>query len=336
MATNKHAQIRYNVLDKCFSNFLNPLSYEELLEEVNKVLVENGTQGIKMRQLKYDIEFMCSDAGFSIELTDNLKHKKYPKQKVFRYIDKSFSLANHPLNQNESDQLEATLTILSRYKHRQEFSWLEEFIPRMELAFDLVNSGENSAISYQENIDLKGREHLGTLFNLIIKRKATKIMYEPYGKPKQEFYVHPYHLKQYNNRWFLFGYNPEFKSISNYPLDRIVKIQELNDEFEPSTINWMDYFEDIIGVTKPNDSKVENIKLKFSEDRINYALTKPLHGTQKLDKADESGCTITIEVIPNPELIQLLLSFGMDVKVLEPQQLKQNIKETIMKMEKYY
>lgn len=69
--------------------------------------------------------------------------------------------------------------------------------------------------------------------------------------------INPYHLKQYNNRWFLFCFNEEYQTISNYPLDRIVSLEELNKEFEPSTINWMDYFEDIIGVTKPEEATVE-------------------------------------------------------------------------------
>ncbi len=52
MATNKHAQIRYNVLDNCLSNFQRRYTYADLLEEVNKVLFEMGTEGIQYRQLK--------------------------------------------------------------------------------------------------------------------------------------------------------------------------------------------------------------------------------------------------------------------------------------------
>jgi hypothetical protein len=333
MATNRHAQIRYTILDRCFSNFNRLYNYDALLQEVNDVLYELGTEGVKLRQLQYDIEHMKSNEGWAIELTEDLK---VGSKKAFRYKDKSFSIANHPLNVNDTEQLETTLAILSRYKHRAEFSWLEELIPRMEQAFDLVSSGENGLMGYQENIDLKGRGHLGSLFNLILKRKKTKLIYEPYGKPQQEVIICPYYLKQFNNRWFLFCYNEAYKSISNYPLDRIVNIEELADSFEPSSINWLDYFEDIIGVTKPEESKVEHIKLKFSEARINYVLTKPLHGTQKIDKTVETGNTLSIEVIPNPELYQLLLSFGADVEVITPYEVRSVIREKISEMNKKY
>jgi len=333
MATNRHAQIRYTILDRCFSNFNRLYDYDDLLEEINNVLYELGTEGVKLRQLQYDIEHMKSDAGWAIELIEGLKKER---KKAFRYKDKNFSIANHPLNVNDSEQLETTLAILSRYKHRVEFNWLEELIPRMELAFNLVASGDNGAIGYQENIDLKGREHIGVLFNLILKRKVAKIIYQAYRKPQQEINVFPYHLKQFNNRWFLFCYNEEYNSISNYPLDRIESITELADDFEPSEINWMDHFDDIIGVTKPEDSKIQVIKLKFSEKRINYVLTKPLHGTQKLDKTDDSGLTVQIEVVPNRELYQLILSFGEDVEVISPPEIRNTIKEKIKEMNNKY
>lgn len=333
MATNRNAQIRYTILDRCFSNFNRLYTYDDLLDAINNVLYDLGTEGIKLRQLQYDIEHMKSDAGWAVELDESIRKVR---KKTFRYVDRKFSIANHPLNVNDIEQLETTIAILSRYKHRAEFSWLEELIPRMAQAFKLIASGDNGIIGYQENIDLKGRHHIGTLFNLIVKRKQIKITYEPYGKPQFSVVVFPYHVKQYNNRWFLFCYNEEFQSISNYPLDRILSIEELADSFEASTINWLDYFDDIIGVTKPEVGGLEKIHLKFSEQRINYVLTKPLHGSQKLDKTDKDVRTISIEVIPNNELYQLLLSYGGDVEVLSPALVRDKMASKIRDMNTIY
>ena len=333
MATNKHAQIRYTILDRCFSNSNRLYTYLDLLDEVNNVLYDLGTDGIQLRQLQYDIEHMKSDSGWAIPLDESLKKGR---KKAFRYLDKNFSISNHPLNFNDSEQLETTIAILSRYKHRSEFSWLEELIPRMEQSFKLVDSGDNGIISYQENLDLKGREHIGTLFNLILKRKKIKINYEPYGKPQFNVKISPYHVKQYNNRWFLFCFNEDYKTISNYPLDRINSIEELSNSFIPSTINWLDYFDDIIGVTKPEGGKLEKTHLKFSEKRIHYVLTKPLHGSQKLDRSDPTGRTISIEVIPNNELYQLLLSFGADIEVISPKLVRVEIINKIKLMSNQY
>ena len=144
MATNKHAQILYTILDRCFSNFNRIYNYDDLLDEVKHELYDLGTEGVKLRKLQYDIHHMKSDAGWAIELDDSLKKER---KKAFRYQDRNFSIANHPLNVDDIEQLETTIAILSRYKHRTEFSWLEELIPRMAQAFNLVASGDNGIVS---------------------------------------------------------------------------------------------------------------------------------------------------------------------------------------------
>lgn len=333
MATNRHAQIRYTILDRCFSNPGRLYDYEDLLNEVNSVLIDLGSKGIEKRQIQYDMEHMRSDAGWSVEFQDGLRKKR---KKAWRYKDSKFSIANHPLNVNDTEQLETTLSILSRYKHREEFSWLEELIPRMQQAFELVEKGESGIISYQENIDLKGREFIGPLFNLILKQKQIKLVYKPFEKDASVIVLSPFHLKQYNNRWFLFAKHPNYSDISNYPLDRIQSVEEHNLEAESCDINWMDYFDDIVGVTHPENGKSELVKLRFSDSRIAYVKTKPLHRTQKIDKEDPEGLTITIEVIPNRELIQLILSFGPDIEVLDPKSLRNEIAEKINQLKGIY
>lgn len=333
MSVNKNAQLRYNILDRCFSNFQRNYTFKDLLEEVNKVLIENGAEGIKLRQLQYDITFMESDAGFGIELDSGLK---IGKKRILRYCDKSFSIADHPLNQNDSEQLKTTIQILSRYKRRQELKWIEEFIPRMEMAFDLMSGSDEEIIGYEENPDLEGREHLGELFNFILKKKIIQLEYEPYSKKRESFFIHPYYLKQYNSRWFLFCYNEKYEAISNYALDRIISFSETGRSYMPSKISWVDYFEDIIGVTLPVDTNPADIILRFSTERIKYILTKPLHGTQKIDRKDLEKRTVIINVIPNFELYQLLLSFGSDVEVLAPEFVRRNMKKYVSELYSKY
>jgi len=340
MATNKHAQIRYNILDKCFSNFMKPLSYDELLIEVNKVLREIGTNGIKLRQLQYDIKFMESESGFNIELKEGLKHKEEVKKRVFRYKDKSFSISDHPLNQSDSEQLETTLAILSRYKNREEFDWLDELFPRIKAAFNLVEEDYDGLISYQSNRDYTGQSWVGILYNQLIRKKILNIEYKPFNKDESIIRkIHPYHLKQYNNRWFLFGYQKEenYTGITNLALDRILNISETNESIRPDDISWGDYFDDMIGVSKSEGDVSIQIKLRFNPDRIKYVQTKPIHGaTQRPDKSDSENRTIIIDVIPNRELYQLLLSFGEDLEVLSPKEVREEMAKKIHEMKGYY
>lgn len=333
MATNKNAQLRYNVIDQCLSNFQRNYTYESLLQKVNEVLEANAYEGIKTRQLKEDLRFMQSLDGFAIELDEHLFEGK---KRILRYKNKDFSIAIHPLNQLDQEQLNATITILSRYKHRVEFGWLEELIPRMKKAFQLVELGQEGLISYQENPDLKGLEFLGQLFNCIAQCKTLRITYQAFHKEAQELNIHPYHLKQFNNRWFLMAKTEGFEAVSTYALDRIIQLEELGIDFIPSTINWLDYFDEIVGVTKAIDAVSEKIRLRVYEASIDYVKTKPLHGTQKILTEDKASLDIQLDLIPNQELKQLILSFGSSIEVIEPTHLRDEISREIEALKKLY
>lgn len=81
----------------------------------------------------------------------------------------------------------------------------------------------------------------------------------------------------------------------------------------------------MIGVTRIDHTDIETVRIWVSSNRWPYVATKPLHGTQRIISKDVSGVIIQIQVYINKELEQLILSFGKDFKVLEPESLKQTI-----------
>ena len=76
--------------------------------------------------------------------------------------------------------------------------------------------------------------------------------------------------------------------------------------------------------------------LKLSKELAPYVLTKPLHGSQKVKEKTAEGAVITIEVIPNYELITQILSMGAGVEVLEPETFREQIKAIAATIYKKY
>src|SRR5690606_728112 len=142
--------------------------------------------------------------------------------------------------------------------------------------------------------------------------------------------------RQYNNRWFVFGYNSELNNPCwVLALDRILEIQELTDVYKEDTTNWEDFFFDIIGVTRYNEDCI-NVKLLFTPEQAPYIETKPIHPTQKHERTENGELEVTINVIPNYELEVLILSFGEKVQVLGPLSLREKIYNRIKQsFEKY-
>ena len=118
-------------------------------------------------------------------------------------------------------------------------------------------------------------------------------------------------------------------------MDRIEEMVYSDTPYIRNTnIDFEEYFDDIVGVTFPKTGKKEMVILRFAHERFPYVTSKPLHHSQKIVNRDE--CTISVEVIPNKELQQLLFSFGPDVEVLSPSSLREDIKAKIAELSTKY
>lgn len=320
MAVNKNAILRYQVFDKCFRNLGKMYFLKDLLDECNAALqdFDPNSNGIQRRQLFDDIKFMESEQGWSIPL----ERHSYGKKVFYRYSDLSFSINNQPLNKSEAEQMQAAIMILSRFSGAPQFEWMSEIIPVLENKLGIKAENEE-VISYETNIDLIGRDHLSVLFNAIVNKRALKILYKDFkSESSYSITLHPYYLKQYNNRWFVLGLNEAMgNSTWNMSLDRIEDIKETTNLYKKNETDWEDYFFDIVGVTRYSNLEIQEITLHFNNDVAPYVKTKPLHPTQKTKEVG-SGLDVKIQVIPNYELETLILSFGEGVKVISPDDLR--------------
>lgn len=325
MATNKHATIRYHALDRCFSNFWRKFFIEDLINVCNEAIYEfSGIEdGVKRRQVFDDITFMESEQGWSIPL----ERIKDGRRVYYRYSDKSFSIKNSGINQTEAEQLKDTLAILSRFKGMPQFEWIEEMQIRLEDTFKLKGTVQ-SFVGFEQNPFLKGLNHFTDLFNAMQNEVCLKICYQGFKQDNPiEATLHPWYLKQYNNRWFLFGFNEEYKAITNFALDRIIKLEEAQTKFyRNSEINFDDYFEDVVGVTVKKDVPVEKLQLKLKKEIWPYIESKPLHGSQRTIMKTEAEVMIELTVQINHELIALLFSYMDAIEVIKPERLREQFK----------
>jgi hypothetical protein len=316
MSTVKHALIRYQTLDRCFRDRGKHYNFKDLLGACNDSLsrYDPASGGIQRRQLFDDLNFMESDEGWSAPI-ERIRHGM---GKIYRYEDQAFSINNMPLGADQVDQIKAAVSVLSRMSGLPQFDWIRELIPQLESKVGKVKS-DKPVISFDSNEFLLGREYLLSIFNAIQNQVVLEVDFETFQFEKSTFRFHPYFLKQYNGRWFSFGFN-ETTGIDtwNVPLDRIQSLEEVEGDYRSDEIDWEDYFHDIVGVTR-NDGEPRELILRCTALRAPYIITKPLHPSQKPPKwLDDGSAEFRIKVIPNLELESLINSFGSDLKVIEP------------------
>lgn len=327
MSTNKHPIIRYQALDKCLRNRYKRYYIEDLVDACNEALKEYSekSEPVKKRQVYKDLSFMDEKWG-------NIKRFADGRRKYFQWEEPGFSISNQPLNDEEVDKLKETILMLNRFKGMPQFEWMEELLSQLEDKFALKGQSK-SVIGFEQNLDYTAAYHLSGLFNAIINKQPIRISYQKFDGAQRVWNIHPYYIKQYNNRWFLLGLNDERKTITNVPLDRITDIQNIGINYIETDIDFEEYFDDVIGVTI-NDAPIEKIVLRFAAERYPYVVSKPLHGTSKFP--DPENHIVEIKVIPNKELEALIFSFGNQVEVISPIWLREKIATVAKSMANIY
>lgn len=316
--------MRYQFLDYCFRN--KRCNIDDLVDYVSDKL----GYSISERQIREDI------ANMKLAPYDApIKTVRYRGNKVYyTYSDSSYCLFENELTADELKNLRATIDMLGRYRGIPANAWLEEVISSLEVRFGVKPNSEK-LVSFAQNDKLKGAEYLSAIIDATINHHVLEITYQSFGREARIRVVHPYHVKQYNGRWFLFGLNPEKDRIENYALDRIASFKLADVTFvKNSRIDFDTYFDDVIGVSVPyGDVPTERVVLRFTEQRFPYVVSKPLHPSQQVC---EEPNTISISVKPNRELSQQIFSFLPDVEVVAPDWLRNEIKEKIEENLKKY
>ncbi len=325
MATNKHAQIRYQALDRCFSNPGRRYFIEDLVDACNVAIYEHTgiTNGVKKRQVQDDITFMESEAGWNIPLVKEREGRRV----YYGYEDAHYSINNQPLNETEINQLKETIYMLNRFKGMPQFGWMEEILARFENTFKLRGT-TTSVVGFEQNPYLKGLNLFSDIFNAIVNQQPLRICYQKFGKELKEYIFHPYFLKQYNNRWFLFGLCDHLKErniITNLAIDRIEQIGYTNIPYiENRDIEFNEYFEDVIGVTVLEEA-TEKVILEIDNTLFPYVETKPLHGSQKVKEQNQQTTLVELNLIINHELENLLLGYIDKLKIIAPDRLRKKM-----------
>ena len=322
MANIKNGFQREIIIDRCLQS-RRGYSTQEIMDKVNDALGNRGEKPVKaLNTIRNDILSIENRWHIIVEQVRSGREIRY------RYEDADFSIYNTPLNEDDIMLLSESVSMLRRFKVMPGFEWIDELNARLQTS---INASAKPVIGFDDNERLRGINFFSDLFNAINEQKAICICYKPYNGKESECIIHPYYLKQYNQRWFLFGLNHKRGEISNFALDRILYIQQSNVKYMPNTaVNFDEYFKNIIGVTFIKGVEPTLIQLWINKEQLPYTLSKPLHHSQKVIKRNDDGsATISIKVIPNFELTQLLLSFGERIKVLSPTFLKEEIKQRI-------
>lgn len=335
MPHNKNALLRYRTIDRCLRNTGRLWTLQDLVDACSDALYEyEGKQDmVSVRSVQRDIQMMRS-SRLGYEAPIEVYDRKY-----YRYSDPDYSISNRPLSESDILALNRTIDLLRQF---------DEFDPYHEMA-DVVNrlqdkvgeaSNRRPIVDFERNADLKGLIFLNPLYDAIASRCVINVLYRSFRARKpSEFILHPHLLKEYRNRWFVFGSREGDMKLYNLSLDRIVDFKRCPEiPYRDNPEFGEEFFSDVIGVSKYESLPKSKVEIWAENSHASYILTKPLHSSQRLvsKNAEDGSMNFELEVVLNFELTKELLAFGDGIKVLSPPSLVENMRNILKRASARY
>lgn len=213
---------------------------------------------------------------------------------------------------------------------------------RMIEAFDMFNSlnlaQDLTPFIHLEKRRPQGTENLYGLLHAIKNKLKIKFTYQKFWEEEvSQRLVEPYALKEFKNRWYVLAKDNKDNNIKSFALDRLTNLEITRQHYQyPDNYSIEQSYRYCFGIISPNGSDPQDIILSFDPFQGKYIKTLPLHETQEVLVDNDQETRIKLKLCLTHDLVMELLSFGDNMKVIEPKKLADEIKEAHKKAYKQY
>lgn len=178
-----------------------------------------------------------------------------------------------------------------------------------------------------------GTEHMHGFLHAIKNRKIVKFKYEKfYDASHTQRKVYPLAIKEARSRWYLLAQDTKDDVIKSFGLDRISDLDFLREEFEPlANFDPQKEYNHYFGIINGTGEKAEKIVLSFTPSEGKYIRSLPIHHSQELLQENDKETIFQFYLAPTYDFVQEILSYGDQVKVLEPASLIDKMKNRLQR-----
>lgn len=318
----KNALIRYRIIDKCIRNKYDPFPSKRDLREACEESLFGSIDGGHICDSTIEKDM------FSMKMEHDAPIKYSKKEKGYFYSDPDFSINDIPLTEDDLGAISFAAKTLLQFRDvdlfKQFGSAIDKIVGRVEVSKD----GESEQfIQFEKSISDSGNEYLSPLLESIKQSLWVMFDYASFvsGKVKARKVI-PLLLKEYRNRWYLISFDGDKQDYITYALDRIDELEITNEHAEkPTDFEPDNYFKYAVGITSGNETP-KNLVFEANTVAAKYIQSQPFHTSQKVVTTSETSVTFSLEVNISEELVRDFMSYGGEIKILQPIQLATEVK----------
>lgn len=146
--------------------------------------------------------------------------------------------------------------------------------------------------------------------------------------------IEPHHLQHYMGSWVLIGWCCLRRNWRKFFLSRMYEPFLTDEIFKSrSKEDWEPLIHSSFGIFQ--GGKEIPITLRFNPFRARWIKEQMWHPSQTLKELPDGGLDLSFPVTDFREVKLKILQFGADVEVIEPEELRAEVKNEIKKMTKY-
>lgn len=276
---------------------------------------------------------------FNMKMEHDAPIKYSKRERGYFYEDSNYSINDIPLTEDELHSIKYAVDTLHQFKDAPFF---KEFGNAIDKIVDRISVGtsENEIsqfIQFESATSIGGNEYLPVLLEAIQRKKQVWFLYTSYIKAEEKpRKVSPLFLKEYRNRWYLISFDIKQKDIRTYALDRMDTPKILEEEIHyPGDFDPDNYFKHSMGITSYK-GKSSKIVLKANTIAARYISSQPIHESQEVKEETKEFTYFVLTLLISEELIRTILSYGGEIEIIEPIELRNIIQGRISGMNSLY
>ena len=254
-----------------------------------------------------------------------------PKKKVYILDHPGSFIINLKITRREAEALTSGLKTTAHFlPHLEEAAkslWkkLDAYIPR-------GISSEGANLARMTTIAVPAAKVNAEIFDSLLDamrhNRAVNIRYKSPGKTARSWVISPYSLYFRGSSWYLAGCCHAFGSLAVYRAGRIQSVRPADNEayISPEEAGYSEEYISSAWYVTPGKAK-HRIRVYVSEYLAESLSEIELHPTQRTELCEDGGVILTAEVPSLEEAARWVMASAPGVKVIEPEELRNLVRE---------
>ena len=184
----------------------------------------------------------------------------------------------------------------------------------------------------------QGTENLYGLLHAIKNKVQISFSYKKFWEDEMsQRTAEPYALKEFKNRWYVLANDLKDNKVKSFALDRLTELEITRKKFQlPIDFDVTEHYKYCFGIISPNEHQPQEVILSFDPFQGKYIKTLPLHESQVILKDHEEELLIKLTLFLTHDFLMEILSYGDNVKVIQPESLIEDLKTSYENALKLY